>query len=134
MFWNDRKEIKSWMVNFSSRLTNLEMKLDKLLEQEDAGIIDFAAAVKNIKTEYHAKIDEIHKFTCENKEFNEFKMILKIMVETCQRYYNKEKNLDGYLSKIDAIYAVICQKQEKKPRNTGKNVKKTAVFQDHLPE
>jgi hypothetical protein len=157
MFWNNMKEIREWMITIASRLTDIQIKMDGIVqeqtdlqmkmdgivqEQEDRISFDQVAAKTVDKCQdYMKNVDKLNSMMNElkgcvsiargamadKKEMDDMRTILKNMIETCQKYYLYQKNVSDQYFKIDAIYKVLCEKEEKKPSKKRKTVKKKAV-------
>jgi hypothetical protein len=108
MFWNDIKEMKEWMVTIASRLTDLQMKMDGIIqEQEDRDSIDQLAA----KT-----IDKCQDYMKNVEKLNSMINELKGCVALARSALEERKNIEKIVA--------ICQKEEKKSPKKRKTVKK----------
>lgn len=60
----------------------------------------------------------------EKKEMDDMRIMLKNMIETCQRYFTYQNSVGAQHFKIDAIYKAVCEKESEKPKKKGKPRKK----------
>lgn len=150
MFWDDIKNLKEWAETISCRLTDLQMKMDGVIQQQE----DIASLHLSLKTvdkfdDYMKNVDKLNVMINEFKgcvslarssiaerkqveeEFKELKKVGEIAQQIYKSMLSFIKAGDNVKHeahyKIDAIYKVLCEKEEKKPPKKRKSVKKKAA-------
>jgi hypothetical protein len=133
--------------NVYSSINRINEKLNTLIEDVDRerAVVLAQKTIERFE-DYMKNVDKLHTMINEfkgcvsiaraaiadKKEMDEMRTILKNMIETCQKYYNYQKNVSDQYFKIDAIYKSVCDQKEeekvkpKKPKRKPSKVKKAS--------
>ena len=139
MWWNDKKELKTWMIDIEERIHQLKITIDYWINcindkfdvlVEDSSREDRIFLAQNTLDKFE---DYMKNFDKLNSMINEFKGCVALARGVLQerKQLSEQENKSEILSnilqeiyKIDAIYRAVCEKKDKKPCTRKKVVKK----------
>lgn len=126
MWWNDNKDIQESLKEMNGRLGRLEKSMLELEYKTSRDTFDLSDKyndymkntdkLNSMVNEFKGCISMSRGSLVEKKEFDEYRTILRNMIETFQKYYDQQKGLEYLEGKVDKIIQHVNRSKPKKKR------------------